>query len=189
VTKSAIVGFVAGFLLVMAVTCAGAPAMFETAPQTPSWVTPLPVAMISVASGRPAKVQLRFKVAEGYHINSHQPGSDLLIPTRLQLDPPTDIGIGSITYPKGHDLVLAIAPDQPLNVYTGEFVITGRVSATRTASPGKYMVHGQLKYQACNDRSCFPPKLAPVEFEVRVLKRRAGSGTAHNPAQSPHVHN
>jgi len=60
------------------------------------------------------------------------------------------------------------------------------VSATRSASPGKYKVHGQLKYQACNDRSCFPPKLAPVEFEVSVLKPK--TGTAHNPAQSPHVH-
>jgi len=164
-----------------------AAAVAETAPETPSWVTPLPVAMISVASGKPAKVQLGFKIADGYHINSHQPGSELLIPTRLQLNPPTDIGVGSITYPKGHDLILAIAPDQPLNVYTGEFVITGKVSATRGATPGKYMVHGQLKYQACNDRACFPPKLAPVEFEVKVLKLTSTS-TAGNPPQSPHAH-
>jgi len=164
-----------------------ATAIAETAPETPSWVTPLPVGVISVTSGKPATVQLGFKIAEGYHINSHQPGSELLIPTRLQLNPPTDIGVGSIVYPKGHDLTLAIAPDQPLNVYTGEFLITGKVSATRSATPGKYMVHGQLKYQACNDRACFPPKLAPVEFEVKVLKRTSTS-TAQNPPQSPHAH-
>jgi DsbC/DsbD-like thiol-disulfide interchange protein len=164
-----------------------AAAMAETAPDVPSWVTPLPVATISVSSGKPVSVHLRFKVAEGYHINSNQPGSELLIPTKLQLNLPTDIGVGSIVYPKGHQLTLAIAPDQPLNVYTGEFTIAAKVSATRTATPGKYMVHGQLKYQACNDRSCFPPKLAPVEFEVKVLKRTSTS-TAHNPAQSPHAH-
>jgi len=182
--KAALLGFVSGFALVLAITCA---AMFDTAPQTPSWVTPLPISKISVASGKPAKVQMRFKVAEGYHINSNQPGSELLIPTKLQLNPPTDIGIGSIVYPKGHDLTLSVAPDQPLNVYTGEFVITGKVSAMRGATPGKYMVHGQLKYQACNDRSCFPPKLAPVEFEVQVLKHTSTSA-AHNPPQSPHAH-
>ncbi len=165
-----------------------AAAMAETAPETPSWVMPLPVAKVSVASGKPAKVQLRFKIAAGYHINSNQPGSELLIPTKLQLNPPTDIGVGSIAYPRGHNLTLAIAPDQPLNVYTREFTITAKVSAMRTASPGKYKVHGQLKYQACNDRSCFPPKLAPVEFEVKVLKRTAASGPAHNPPQSPHAH-
>ena len=164
-----------------------ATALAETAPETPSWVKPLPVAKVSVASGRPAKVQLRFRIAEGYHINSHQPGSELLIPTRLQLNPPTDIGVGSITYPRGRDLTLAIAPDQPLNVYTGEFVITGKVSAMRSATPGNYKVHGQLKYQACNDRACFPPKLAPVEFEVKVLKRTSKSA-AQNPPQSPHAH-
>ena len=182
-TKSAVLGFLAGFVLVLVAAVMG-----DTAPETPSWVTPLPVSKISVASGKPAKVQLRFKIADGYHINSNQPGSELLIPTKLQLNPPTDIGVGSITYPKGHSLTLAVAPDQPLNVYTGEFTIAAKVSATRTASPGKYMVHGQLKYQACNDRSCFPPKLAPVEFEVSVLKPTAGSGTAQNPPQSPHAH-
>ena len=180
--KAALIGF-AGLLLGLS-----AAAAYDTAPETPSWVTPLPVAKISVRSGKPATMRLRFKVANGYHINSNQPGSELLIPTKLQLNMPTDIGVGSITYPQGHDLILAIAPDQPLNVYTGEFVITGKVSAMRSASPGKYMVHGQLKYQACNDRSCFPPKLAPVEFEVSVLKPKTSSGTAHNPPQSPHAH-
>jgi len=183
-TRSAVVGFLAGFVLVLA----GAAMEDTAAPQTPSWVTPLPVAKISVKSGKPAKLELRFKVADGYHINSNQPGSELLIPTKLQLNPPTDIGVGSISYPKGHDLILAVAPDQPLNVYTGGFTITAMVSAARTASPGKYKVHGQLKYQACNDRSCFPPKLAPVDFEVQVLKRTSASGTASNPAQSPHAH-
>jgi Disulphide bond corrector protein DsbC len=185
--KAAAIGSVAGFLFVLAAASA---ALFDTVPQTPSWVTPLPVSKITVAAGRPGKVQLRFKIADGYHINSHEPGSELLIPTTLQLNPPTDVGVGSITYPKGHDLTLAIAPDEKLNVYTGEFAISAKVSAMRTATPGDYKVHGQLKYQACNDRSCFPPKLAPVEFEVKVLKSRIRSGsTAPNPPQSPHVHN
>jgi len=182
--RSARIGLAAGFVLVL--MAAGAARDDTAPPQTPSWVTPLPTDKISVAPGKPATLRLRFKVADGYHINSNQPGSELLIPTKLQLNPPTDIGFGSITYPKGHDLTLAIAPDQPLNVYTGEFTITAKVSAARTASPGKYKVHGQLKYQACNDRSCFPPKLAPVEFEVSVLKPK--TGTAHNPPQSPHAH-
>jgi len=185
--RSARIELAAGFVLVL--VAAGAAMDDTAAPQTASWVTPLPVARISVASGKPATLlRLRFKVADGYHINSNQPGSELLIPTKLQLNPPTDIGLGSITYPKGHELILAIAPDQPLNVYTGEFTITAKVSAARTASPGKYKVHGQLKYQACNDRSCFPPKLAPVEFVVSVLKPKTSSGTAHNPPQSPHAH-
>lgn len=181
--KITLMGLVTGLVLLVS---AGA----DNPPQTTvQWVTVLPVQKISVAAGAPAKIHLHFKVEEGYHINSHQPGSELLIPTTLQLNPPTDVGVGSIVYPKGHDITLPIAPDEKLNVYTGQFAISATVSATRTASPGKFKVHGQLKYQACNDRSCFPPKLAPLEFEVSVLKSKIGaSGPAKNPPQSPHVH-
>ena len=152
-------------------------------------VTAEPVQPISVAAGKPAAVKMKFQVSPGFHINSNQPGSDLLIPTVLHLSPPTDIGIGKVTYPQGESLTLSIAPDQPLNVYSGEFAITALVSATRTATPGNYKVHGELKYQACNDRACFPPRQAPVEFEVTVLKSHLRTGqSAHNPPQSPHIH-
>ncbi len=164
-------------------------AMYDARAQTPSWVTAVPTPRVTVAAGKPARVQLRFKVAPGYHINSNQPGSELLIPTTLRMNPPTDLGVGSIRYPKGHDLTLTIAPGEKLNVYTGEFTVGAKVSAARSATPGRYKVHGELKYQACNDRACFPPKQLPVEFEVAVQKSRVGSGgAAHNPAQSPHIH-
>jgi Thiol:disulfide interchange protein DsbD, N-terminal len=153
-----------------------------------TWVTPQPVAGVTVSTGKPAKVEMKFRVADGYHINSNKPGSELLIATALKFDVPTDIGIGKVTYPPGKDLTLSIAPDQPLNVYTGEFVITALVSATRTATPGNYKVHGGLKYQACNDRACFPPREAPVEFDVKVTRASASSRPVHNPPQSPHVH-
>lgn len=152
-----------------------------------TWVTPQPIAGVTVASGKPAKVEMKFRVADGYHINSNKPGSELLIATALKFDVPTDIGVGKVTYPAGKELTLAIAPDQPLNVYTGEFVITALVSSMRTATPGNYKVHGTLKYQACNDRACFPPREAPIEFDVKVT-RGASSHTVRNTPQSPHVH-
>lgn len=150
-------------------------------------VTADPVSPVAVTAGKPALVTLRFHVSPGFHINSNQPGSELLIPTALKLDPPTDIGISKITYPKGEKLTLAIAPDEPLSVYTGPFAVTAVVSAMRSATPGTYKVHGELRYQACNDRACFPPRKAPVDFDVKVRKARAAR-TGHNPAQSPHVH-
>jgi hypothetical protein len=48
-------------------------------------------------------------------------------------------------------------------------------------------MHGVLRYQACDNAQCFPPKTLPVSFEVKVTRELA---THHaNPAQSPHVHN
>ena len=62
----------------------------------------------------------------------------------------------------------------------------------RTAVPGTYRVHGELRYQACNDRACFPPKTLPVAFDVKVTRTSLRDPNApprpKNPAQSPHIH-
>jgi hypothetical protein len=49
------------------------------------------------------------------------------------------------------------------------------------------MIHGQLKYQACDKAACYPPKTVPVKFEIKVAKG-AASAPRRNPAQSPHAH-
>ena len=54
-------------------------------------------------------------------------------------------------------------------------------------TPGKYVMHGMLRYQACDNAQCFPPKALPVSFDVKVVKEPPAHHA--NPAQSPHVHN
>jgi hypothetical protein len=53
--------------------------------------------------------------------------------------------------------------------------------------PGKYVFRGELKYQACDNAACYPPKKLPVQFEVKVVK--SPPPATKNPAQSPHIHN
>lgn len=150
-------------------------------------VTAAPISTVTVRAGTAAQVDLPFRVAPGFHINSHQPGSDLLIPTAVHLNPPTDIAVEKVTYPKGEDLSFSFAPDQKLNVYQGDFEVTAMVSPTRNTTAGRYRVHGMLKYQACDDRACYPATQVPVAFDVQVLKA-LNTRTRRNPAQSPHVH-
>ena len=71
-------------------------------------------------------------------------------------------------------------------MYTGDFAVTGLVRVAHNTPPGTYRVRGMLKYQACDDRACYPPGQLPVAFDVKVTKppRRP----RRNPAQSPHVH-
>lgn len=142
----------------------------------------------AVAVGKTGHVELRFRVAHGDHVNSNQPGSELLIPTALSLSSPSDIVIGNVTYPAGRKLTLAIAPDEKLNVYTGEFVVGAEVTPTRKAAPGTFRSHGELRYQACSDRACYPPQTLPVEFDFKVLAPARKASGRRNPAQSPHAH-
>jgi len=149
-------------------------------------VTMAPAAIVTVVQGKAEAVPLSFRVVRGFHINSNQPKSEFLIPTSLKVDATTDIVIGRITYPEGRDMSFAFAPDEKLNVYTGDFRVDVLVRPLRSVLPGKYMVRANLKYQACDNAACYPPKVLPVSFEVKIAK--AAPPARKNPAQSPHAH-
>jgi hypothetical protein len=106
----------------------------------------------------------------------------------LKLNPPTDIVVGKVTYPAGEDRSFPFDPSEKLSVYSGDFALSVSVRPLSTVIPGKYAFHGTLRYQACDNAACYPPKTTPVDFEVKVEK---GKPAAHksNPAQSPHAHN
>lgn len=151
-------------------------------------VTMEPPPTFTVPRGKPSKVILQFHVASGFHINSHKPNSELLIPTNLKLDPPTDIVAEKITYPPGKNFTFSFDPSEKLNVYSGLFAVSAVLRPLSTVAPSAYTVRGQLKYQACDDRACYPPKQLPIEFEIKVVKS-SQKKTARTSRQSPHIHN
>jgi hypothetical protein len=53
-------------------------------------------------------------------------------------------------------------PKTKLNVYTGEFVIQARIVST----PGNHLVEAKLRFQACDQTQCMPPKTIPVAIDV-----------------------
>ncbi len=145
-----------------------------------------PAPVVTVKQGKPATVPLSFRVTSGYQINSNKPKSDFVIPTVLKEEATTDIIVGKTTYPEGQDMSFAFAPDEKLNVYTGDFNVDVLVRPLRSVQVGKYIVRGTLKYQACDNAACYPPKQLPISFDVRIAK--APPAPTRNPAQSPHAH-
>jgi hypothetical protein len=158
--------------------------------QTPGKAPTVTMAAIPLVTAQRAQqtmVSMNFRIPPGYHINSNAPKSEFLIPTALKMDLPTDIILGKIEYPPGEDKNFPFSPDEKLSVYSGDFAITVAVHPLHSVVPGKYEMRGVLRYQACDNAACYPPKSLPVNFEVKVVKEPAAHGT--NPAQSPHVHN
>lgn len=141
---------------------------------------------VTVAPGKTAPAVLLFKVNSGFHINSNKPKSELLIPTSLRLSPPTDVMIARISYPAGEELIFPFS-EEKLSVYSGEFKVTPMVRAAQALRPGTYRIHGELKYQACNDRQCFPPKTLPIAFDMKVAKATVVKKARRSPGQSPHI--
>ena len=70
--------------------------------------------------------------------------------------------LDSATYPPGTTFTLPVDPTVKLNVYTGEFVIRARI----VAEDGNHLVQGKLRYQACDDNACMPPKTITVPIDV-----------------------
>ena len=148
-------------------------------------MSPPPIA--TVTRGKSNTVNLRFHVSSGFHVNSNKPKSEFLIPTALKLNAPTDIVIGRISYPPAQEMSFAFAPDEKLSVYTDEIPLAVEVRPLAGVVPAKYMIRGELRYQACDNAACYPPKKLPVQFEVKVVKGPPPP-RRRNPGQSPHVH-
>ena len=77
-----------------------------------------------VASGKRAVVEVHLLVADGYHVNSHTPKSDLLIPTAAKLEA-GDAGVRMepVEYPRGVSYSFATDPGEVLDVYAGAVVL------------------------------------------------------------------
>ncbi len=146
-------------------------------------VTMAPVPLTTAQRTTQTIVNLDFRIPGGYHINSNTPKSEFLIPTALKMDLPTDIVLGKIEYPPGEDRAFPFSPDEKLSVYSGDFTIKVAVHPLKSVVPGKYLMRGVLRYQACDNAACYPPKNLPVSFEVKVVKEPPQHHA--NPAQSP----
>jgi hypothetical protein len=117
---------------------------------------------VTVPAGKSSPVNLHFRIAVGLHINSHTPSDDYLIPTTFSIPEGAGVHLDKAAYPAGADLTLPADPKTKLSVYSGEFVIQARIVST----PGNHLVEAKLRYQACNQTECLPPKTIPVAIDV-----------------------
>jgi hypothetical protein len=113
-------------------------------------------------AGKREVVELRFRVADGYHVNSHAPKSELLIPTSLKLEDAVGIRASAAEYPAGTLYSFSFNPSEKLDVYTGDFIVKLPV----VAQAGAHAVTGTLHYQACDNAACYPPRNLPVRIAV-----------------------
>lgn len=117
---------------------------------------------VTVTAGKPGAVALHFRVAQGLHINSHTPSDDSLIPTIFSIPAGTGVQLSAANYPLGAQFALALDPETKLSVYTGEFIVQARI----VAAPGDHLIEGKLRYQACDNNKCMPPRTITVPIDV-----------------------
>jgi hypothetical protein len=129
-----------------------------------------PIGDVQIHPGATKNVTMDFRVGSDFHINSHTPKSELLIPTILKLSAPDQVSVADVKYPDGQDMSFAFSPNEKLSVYSGDFSIDAVLKAPANAAAGTYPVKGELRFQACDHSACFPPRTIPVQFQVIVKK-------------------
>jgi hypothetical protein len=142
--------------------------VFLVSAQTSPQLAITPPEQITVKRGATATVKVTATLSSGFHLNSHTPAEDFLIPLTLKWTPaPGTVEAGEVAYPKPEIMKLPFQ-EKPLSVLTGKFELSTPLKAPGNAGVGPTTVVGKLRYQACNDKSCFPPKTIEVKVPVEV---------------------
>jgi DsbC/DsbD-like thiol-disulfide interchange protein len=104
----------------------------------------------------------------GYHVNSNTPSDEYLIPLRLTWNP-GPLEASGFTFPQPRMEKYSFS-EKPLSVFTGDFQIVTHFKASANAAPGPATLTGKLRYQACNNSMCLPPKTLDVSLQAEIVK-------------------
>lgn len=121
---------------------------------------------MTIHRGGEADFTLKADLQPGFHVNSNMPGDDYLIPIKLTWNK-EPLEAGPVMYPKPQMETLSFSAN-PISVYTGTFEIGTHFKAPPTAMPGMAFMNGKLRYQACNNKECLPPRTVDVHVTLDI---------------------
>lgn len=149
-------------------------------PNASSVVKPRAVVSLDpVPRGKEFQVAIVVDIARGFHMNSHKPSDEYLIPTTLTPQLPAGFQLADTIYPNGRLEKFSFSPNKPLDVYTGSVTLKLRLVAQSSAPLGLVTIPVTLRYQACNDAACLPPVKVPVAVQFQVAAAGAKAQRVH----------
>ncbi len=131
-----------------------------------------------VARGSALAVTVEAEIADGWHINSHEPTEKFLVPTTLSLQLPDGVTTTAVEYPAAETRRFAFAGDVELQVYEGTVPMRTTLRVPDSFAADTLTIDAALRYQACDDTTCLPPTRAHATAAVPI---GAGAGGAAPP--------
>jgi DsbC/DsbD-like thiol-disulfide interchange protein len=130
-------------------------------------VTPaVPEGQVFRAGGK-GTVTLRVTLPQTVHVQSDKPLDKSLIPTALTIEPPPGLRVEKIVYPAASKLKQE-GQTQPLAVFGHDFTITVHLAVAAGTAAGELSVPARLRYQACDEFMCYPPKNVDTKWAIRI---------------------
>ena len=120
----------------------------------------------TVTRGSSAKATVYLSMPGGLHVNSNRPNSEYQIPTTVRASA-KGAKVSAIVYPRGHNRKFDFSQDT-INVYDGRTAFRFNVSVPSTFKGDTVRVNVTVKYQACTNEVCYPPKSKNITLTARV---------------------
>jgi thiol:disulfide interchange protein DsbD len=116
--------------------------------------------------GQKAWAAVVVEIGAQFHAQSHTPLDENFIKFEIKPDEDPSFKFGSPKYPP------AKIEDYPalgkLSVYTGKIVVYLPIEVSATAKPGAIEIHGKIRFQACDDKVCFPPEQPKFTIKTEI---------------------
>ena len=125
------------------------------------------VAPDKVKKGRVVRATVVMDIPSGLHVQSNKPLDKFLVATKLDVETPSGMNVGPISYPRPLTRKLKFSKGA-VAVFEGRATIRFNVTVPANYSGGSGEIKGKLRFQACNDESCFPPVTREVKMWLNV---------------------
>ena len=128
-------------------------------------LTPL-VSATAVKPGARVHLALRVVVPEGLHLQSDRPRDLSYIPTTLWVDPAAAT-VREFVFPPSTDFRVEGLPES-LAVFEHDIVIGVDAVIPAGTAPGQLTIPARLRYQACDNKVCYPPRTVDAAWTVKI---------------------
>ena len=125
------------------------------------------VAPEKIKKGRSVRATVTMDIPHGLHVQSSKPLDKFLVATKLDVETPSGMSVGPISYPRPLMRKLKFSKGN-VAVYEGKAMIRFNVTVPANYSGGSGEIKGKLRFQACNDEACFPPVTREVKMWLNV---------------------
>ena len=122
----------------------------------------------TVERGKTARGSVVLNIPGGLHVNSSRPASEFAIATVVKVSGASGIRVTGLTYPKGKNRKFAFS-ENTINVYEGRVSFPFTVTVPASFKGKTIRVTASVRYQACTDEVCYPPKTKNITLTAAVM--------------------
>jgi hypothetical protein len=121
----------------------------------------------TITRGGSARATVYLNIPGGLHVNSNRPGSEYAIPTTVRASG-RGVRVSAVAYPRGKNQKFEFSQER-INVYEGRPAFTFNVTVPSGFKGNVVRVNVAVRFQACTNEVCYPPRSQNVTLSARVI--------------------